>query len=129
MRSLFIDWYITERESAVQLGECAISRPMRFGGPVGSPLAETGMIVSTPSLITAMRDPSGDHAGPAPTRESIEKWAPGVNQRSSPALSADIDRIRFVPSRKRDEYGTSAATTTRFPSRDQVGEPGPNIDA
>src|SRR5687768_17330802 len=87
------------------------------------------MIVSTPSLMTAIRDPSGDHTGPAPTRESIEKCASGVNHRSSPALSADIDRIWLVPSRNRDEYGDSAATTTRFPSRDQVGEPGPNIEA
>jgi hypothetical protein len=87
------------------------------------------MMLSTPSLMTAIFDPSGDHAGPAPTRESIEKCSAGVNQRSSPALSADIDRILLVPSRKRDEYGASAAMTTRLPSADHVGVPGPNIDA
>jgi hypothetical protein len=40
---------------------------------------------------------------------------------------AEIARIWFVPSRKRPEYGVSAATSTRVPSFDQVGFPGPNI--
>src|SRR5688572_25396959 len=38
-------------------------------------------------------------------------------------------RIWFVPSRKRDEYGSSAANATFLPSGDHVGAPGPKFGA
>jgi len=69
------------------------------------------------------------HLAPPPTRESIEKCGAGVDQVAvaSPGVAAMLSTW-LVPSRKRVEYGASAAMATRFPSGDQVGVPGPKLD-
>src|SRR5262245_15276414 len=128
MRSLSFDWYRIDFESAVQVGVYAMSLVRRRGGPVGAPFADTGMSESFPSYTTAIFAPSGEIAGPLPTRESIDWCAIGVYHVESPPVE-EIASSWFVPSRKRPEYGVSAAMSTREPSFDQDGLPGPKSGA
>src|SRR5512145_716816 len=95
------------RESPVQLGECGSSPGRSAIARLLSqvPSAETLATTRRPALMRAIFEPSGDHTGPPPTRESIVKCGSvGPIQRWSPAPGVDgIDRIRLGPSRKRVE--------------------------
>src|SRR5262245_27802760 len=112
------------RESPCQLGECALSVVIRRGGPSGSPAGDTGHTDSTPSWIAAILVPSGDHTGPPPPRESIDRSGTGANHLSPPLPSAANVSTWLVPSRNLVDIGATLASAMRLPSGDHVGVPG-----
>src|SRR5262245_52156214 len=106
----------------------AMSLVRRTGAPAGAPLADVDSNESVPPYTTAILEPSGEITGPLPTRESMPWCATGEYQVESPPV-VEIASSWFVPSRKRPEYGVSAAMSTREPSFDQEGLPGPKSGA
>ncbi len=73
--------------------------------------------------MAAIFVPSGDHAGPAPPRESIESIGIGAYHFTSPP-AAEIVWTWFVPSRNLTVMGAMPASAMRLPSGDHVGAPG-----